>query len=654
MANCSPNPKYYRVSKEIINKTNIDSGLESDKLIQMWGHIHTVHGAPEYITTAVDGIKNLYNNELKAIITPQLSESTNIYKDNNNEYNKFFNLNSRNYGTYVFENSYIKCIKSDRLKSSLNCPRTDNLTLEFLHFQENECPDVYKEFPLLHLYLHNINSIFIAKNINNLKIPNNIINVINLKERTDRMGMILKYNFTKFEIKRRDAFKARVGVGWEGCARSHVDLVIEAKKQGLPYVIIAEDDFINTIHLREWEDRLISILSWLNNNKDWEIFNGLPTGMLVDSPAKILNRGLGLINMSGGFNTHFIIYNETSYDKVIKWYDYYDIDGLRFKGEFPDLKNRTFAEIHLLAIDVYLSNNFKMITSIPHLTCSNIDDSDIIGSFRKEELNKKQMQAHFLFQSQKLRHFFDSYQFLLKTELLFGNRLYSENSEVTLVCTSCNRWSQLYLTISTFMKYNSFSLKNIIITEDSGNERMAKLIQEYFPFVELIYDGKRRGQFARIKEAWSRVDTKYVFHIEDDWEFLHPFFIEQSKKLLDTESSILNVWLRDIDDTNLHPINKTLLTSNKIYFWKLELNYNGEWHGFTWNPTLMNHKIIYEQLLKVGNVDKSGNNDNGLMVEIDIGNKCKELGLTSAIIPGGYVRHTGEFSTLNEKTKEHF
>lgn len=598
-------------------------------------------------------------------ITSDKWKKMHLQDKNNNQTNKFFNLNSRSISSYSFEpinNKFtINCINSYRTKCSLNCPITTNFILEFLDFKDNECADVYKEFPLLHLYLHNINSLFIPKNINNLEIHNNIINVINLKTRPDRMDNILKYNFTRFKINRFDAFQARLGIGWEGCARSHVNLVIEAKEKNLPYTIVAEDDFINTINLKDWEDRLYSIISWLQNNNDWEIFNGLPTGLLVDSATKILNKDLGIINMIGGFNTHFIIYNNTSYDKVIEWYNYYDPEGLRFQNKFPDIKSRSFDENHLLAIDVYLSNNFKMITSIPHLTCSNMDDSNIIGNFTDniksksaKQLNDEQSKSHFEYKSQKLSHFYDSYNFLLKTQLLFGNRLYDENSEVTMVCTSCNRWTYLYNTLSTFMKFNSYPVKNIIITEDSGNNRMIENIKEYFPFVELIYDGMRKGQFTRIKEAWSKVDTKYVFHIEDDWEFLNPFFIEQSKKLLDNNSNLLNVWIRDIDDTNLHPIEEKLYCSDGIYFWKLKLNYNNQWHGFTWNPTLMNHKIVHKEILKVKEGDKKGLNEHKLMPEIEICENCKKIGLKSAIIPGGYVRHLGEFSSLNNDIKKYF
>ena len=50
------------------------------------------------------------------------------------------------------------------------------------------------------------------------------------------------------------------------------------------------------------------------------------------------------------------------------------------------------------------------------------------------------------------------------------------------------------------------------------------------------------------------VDTEYIFHMEEDWEFLKPSFIEDSMKVLEADENILQVWLRGVDDTTLpHP-----------------------------------------------------------------------------------------------------
>ena len=58
-------------------------------------------------------------------------------------------------------------------------------------------------------------------------------------------------------------------------------------------LFITLDNFINIIHKDFWEIRLITILNWLiKNNDKWDVFNGLPTGQLVDKPVSILDKNL--------------------------------------------------------------------------------------------------------------------------------------------------------------------------------------------------------------------------------------------------------------------------------------------------------------------------------------------------------------------------
>ena len=44
--------------------------------------------------------------------------------------------------------------------------------------------------------------------------------------------------------------------------------------------------------------------------------------------------------------------------------------------------------------------------------------------------------------------------------------------------------------------------------------------------------GKRIGQMPAIDEAYRQVETEYIFHCEDDWEFTAPGFIERSLAVL--------------------------------------------------------------------------------------------------------------------------
>ena len=48
----------------------------------------------------------------------------------------------------------------------------------------------------------------------------------------------------------------------------------------------------------------------------------------------------------------------------------------------------------------------------------------------------------------------------------------------------------------------------------------------------LISTGERVGQIAAIDYAYYHVQTDYIFHLEDDWQFYAPVFIEKSRLLL--------------------------------------------------------------------------------------------------------------------------
>lgn len=58
---------------------------------------------------------------------------------------------------------------------------------------------------------------------------------------------------------------------------------------------------------------------------------------------------------------------------------------------------------------------------------------------------------------------------------------------------------------------------------------------------------KNLGQIKSIDLAYQEVKTDYIFHCEDDWLFYRSGFIEDSMTILESDQSILTVWLRDIE-----------------------------------------------------------------------------------------------------------
>ena len=164
--------------------------------------------------------------------------------------------------------------------------------------------------------------------------------------------------------------------------------------------------------------------------------------------------------------------------------------------------------------------------------------------------------------------------------------------QITIVITSCNRHLLLEKTLESFFIYNTYPIKHIIIVDDSGVngciDSCIKKIPTEIP-TKLIYNETNIGQIKSIDKAYSYVETEYIFHCEDDWEFYESGFIEKSIDILESNSNIFTVWLRSYKNNrvvnNGHPV------IPKIYDDKYRLmgvfkERTNIWSGFTFNPGL--------------------------------------------------------------------
>ena len=239
--------------------------------------------------------------------------------------------------------------------------------------------------------------------------------------------------------------------------------------------------------------------------------------------------------------------------------------------------------------------------------------------------------------------------------------------EVTVVITSCGRLDLLSKTIKSFKKYNTYPIKKVIIVDDSGDKSIHEQADKLLPFLLEEYDhfvffnDKRQGQLKSIDYAYSLVETPYIFHLEDDWEFYRPSFIEHSFKLMDKDPKLITVWLRELNDTMSHPIDEkshfaTYLVENeplavlKYYYVK---EYDG-WSGYTFNPGLRRYSDYKAIKPFEKHIPKNLKNipQSLLEVELAISKKYGELGYRAAIFDNGYIRHIGwKNSTKNERSK---
>ena len=128
-----------------------------------------------------------------------------------------------------------------------------------------------------------------------------------------------------------------------------------------------------------------------------------------------------------------------------------------------------------------------------------------------------------------------------------------QTNEVTLFLTACNRPQLLKTTLESFMKYNTYPIKEAIIVEDSGINGINDFALDILNFpCKIIYNEKKLGQMKSMENGLKHIKTDYVFHCEEDWEFYNFGFIEDSFELLKKDSKICCVLLRGYDENRIN------------------------------------------------------------------------------------------------------
>lgn len=216
--------------------------------------------------------------------------------------------------------------------------------------------------------------------------------------------------------------------------------------------------------------------------------------------------------------------------------------------------------------------------------------------------------------------------------------------KITMVITSCNRFELLKRTVYSFLGNNTYPIEKFIIIDDSAMVYMHKQLEhEFGAMFELILNTQRIGQTASIDKAYARVKTPYIFHCEDDWEFYRPSFIEKSLAILKHDAQVLQVWLREHNDTNGHPIESYEHEVFGIHYQKLALNYSG-YHGFSFNPglrRLADYNLIKPFTKVQYNPTEPMKGARFYCPEMEISELYRQKGFRAVILEHGYVRHIG-------------
>lgn len=168
---------------------------------------------------------------------------------------------------------------------------------------------------------------------------------------------------------------------------------------------------------------------------------------------------------------------------------------------------------------------------------------------------------------------------------------------ITFTLTSCGRPDLLDITLASFVEHNTCPIPCWIISEDSGDPG---ILQEVRDIVDKhlgdkigisyrVIGGPKVGQRKRLDQMFKMVDTDYIFHCEDDWEFDSSGFIESSLAIMALQPDVNQVWVRHQDDTPHKCLDDMTM----------DPNFMGIWNGYSWNPGLR-RKWDYDRMFPDG------------------------------------------------------
>jgi hypothetical protein len=200
----------------------------------------------------------------------------------------------------------------------------------------------------------------------------------------------------------------------------------------------------------------------------------------------------------------------------------------------------------------------------------------------------------------------------------------------SVVITSCGRFDLLRTTLASLLPNLDKPPAKVVIVEDSGDPAVANVAGEFDAAFEILVNQVKLGQIASIDRAYQSIATPYIFHCEDDWEFLRSGFIRESMDLLERIANISVVGLRP--RLELNPLVRNLPSERAggVNFFRYDPALHPEYFSYSFNPGLRR----LSDYQKLGPFARLGH-------EPDVSYAFKKAGFRMAGLEVPAVRHIG-------------
>lgn len=163
----------------------------------------------------------------------------------------------------------------------------------------------------------------------------------------------------------------------------------------------------------------------------------------------------------------------------------------------------------------------------------------------------------------------------------------------TVVLTSCGRFDLLGPTLESFFAHVDERPAAFVLVEDSGDEAVRETVARFESALgrrfTVLLNRPQLGQMRSIDRAYAEVETPYVFHCEDDWEFFRSGFIAESRAILTARAEVSMVGLRPRAELNplVRDLPKEALGADPgVEFFALDPSLHPEYFSYSFNPGL--------------------------------------------------------------------
>lgn len=135
---------------------------------------------------------------------------------------------------------------------------------------------------------------------------------------------------------------------------------------------------------------------------------------------------------------------------------------------------------------------------------------------------------------------------------------------------------------------SQFDFEHIIAINDFRDDATNEVFKTMCPQGDLISLDHQLGHHAAVDHMYQRVNTEWIFHTEDDWQFSRPIDLNRLLETISMNPWMTGICLRSEADFELCEADQRRVVyeqHNELPLYRLDAMHK-QWHGYTFNPHL--------------------------------------------------------------------